>query len=205
VADNFTVEGRSKNRAVDIIPTIPVRLPSVCELFPALCRLPSICQMFPALCRKDCRKCEPPELCRDPKLCDLLPSLCDDDGLPSCLEHPVICVCLLALDCPLECGSRRLPLTRVSFFPGPLGQGGRVKASRLTTGSQDVREIPMVRSRTRTSMRNSLNASGRPDRAEGGYAHIFSTARQPGLVPAISTVRAMTCAISSSRMGDLAV
>jgi hypothetical protein len=31
-----------------------------------------------------------------------------------------------------ECGSKKLPLTHVSFFPGPLGQGGRVKASPLT-------------------------------------------------------------------------
>jgi hypothetical protein len=31
-----------------------------------------------------------------------------------------------------ECGSKKLPLTHVSFFPGPLGQGGRVKASPLS-------------------------------------------------------------------------
>ena len=31
-----------------------------------------------------------------------------------------------------QCGSPDLPFTLVSFFPGPLGQGGRVKASPLT-------------------------------------------------------------------------
>lgn len=31
-----------------------------------------------------------------------------------------------------QCGSKDLPRTQVSFFPGPLGQGGRVKASPLT-------------------------------------------------------------------------
>src|SRR5919108_5624202 len=31
-----------------------------------------------------------------------------------------------------QCGSPDLPRTPVSFFPGPLGQGGRVKASPLT-------------------------------------------------------------------------
>jgi hypothetical protein len=31
-----------------------------------------------------------------------------------------------------QCGSRHLPYTLVSFFPGPQGQGGRVKASPLT-------------------------------------------------------------------------
>lgn len=31
-----------------------------------------------------------------------------------------------------DCGSQRLPLTHVDFFPGPQGQGGRVKASPLT-------------------------------------------------------------------------
>jgi hypothetical protein len=31
-----------------------------------------------------------------------------------------------------ECGSKKLPLTHVSFSPGPLGQGGRIKASPLT-------------------------------------------------------------------------
>ena len=46
-----------------------------------------------------------------------------------------------------ECGSKRLPLTHVSFFPGPLGQGGRVKASPLskcegnTHGSQPDQSI----------------------------------------------------------------
>ena len=32
----------------------------------------------------------------------------------------------------VQCGDRQLPYTLVSFFPGPLGQGGRVKASPLT-------------------------------------------------------------------------
>lgn len=31
-----------------------------------------------------------------------------------------------------DCGSKKMPLTMVSFFPGPVGQGGRVKASPLT-------------------------------------------------------------------------
>jgi hypothetical protein len=33
---------------------------------------------------------------------------------------------------PGQCGSRTLPRTQVFFFRGPLGQGGRVKASPLT-------------------------------------------------------------------------
>jgi hypothetical protein len=31
-----------------------------------------------------------------------------------------------------DCGSKKMPLTMVSFFPGSVGQGGRVKASPLT-------------------------------------------------------------------------
>jgi outer membrane protein OmpA-like peptidoglycan-associated protein len=111
VADNFTVEGRSRNRAVDIIPLrIPPPVRSICEMFPALCRLPSICQIFPALCRKDHGKfCEEhPEDCRERGLCDWLPSLCDDDDGPSfCARHPIICTlvpfCLLAPEVCLAC------------------------------------------------------------------------------------------------------
>lgn len=46
-----------------------------------------------------------------------------------------------------KCGTKELPLTMVTFFPGPLGQGGRVKASPLTKcpgntrGSQPDRSI----------------------------------------------------------------
>jgi hypothetical protein len=33
---------------------------------------------------------------------------------------------------PLKCGDKKLPLTKVSFSPGPLGQAGTVVASPLT-------------------------------------------------------------------------
>jgi len=101
LADNSTFEGRSRNRAVTIIPlSVPPPPPkTLCEMFPALCRrVPTICETFPDLCRRPPTLCErDPEACRRTH-CDWLPWLCDDDGihLPSCLAHPVICACAIA-------------------------------------------------------------------------------------------------------------
>jgi len=108
LANNSTFEGRSRNRAVNIIPlSVPPPPPkSLCEMFPALCRrVPSICEIYPDLCHRPPTLCEKdPDACRR-RHCDWLPWLCDDDGihLPSCLDHPIICVCLLAPELCLAC------------------------------------------------------------------------------------------------------
>lgn len=119
VADNSTPEGRSRNRAVDMI---PVTLPSF--------HLPSLCELFPIFCsddRKPKNPCEEyPALCQVPNFCQWIPFLCephkkhkkddddddDDDSLlpycvrhpiKCCAEHPVICVCALAPELCLAC------------------------------------------------------------------------------------------------------
>jgi outer membrane protein OmpA-like peptidoglycan-associated protein len=96
VADNTTVEGRSRNRGVDIIPLPPpVPPPSLCKLFPALCQVPPP-PPPPGFCHKH------PELCQIPDFCQLFPALCQEctgDGCGEdhhwfCAEHPAICILL---------------------------------------------------------------------------------------------------------------
>jgi outer membrane protein OmpA-like peptidoglycan-associated protein len=111
VADNSTVEGRSRNRAVDIIPLPPPVPPlSLCKIFPALCQVPP-----PPPPRKFCEK--NPELCQIPDFCRLFPALCqecmgddcddDHDHRTFCENHPVFCIlaplCILAPEICLAC------------------------------------------------------------------------------------------------------
>jgi outer membrane protein OmpA-like peptidoglycan-associated protein len=109
VADNSTAEGRSRNRAVDIIPLAPpVPPPSLCKIFPALCQVTPP-PPPPKFCEKN------PELCQGPDLCRLWPELCQDcvgDGCDGghhsfCENHPLFCIlaplCILAPEICLAC------------------------------------------------------------------------------------------------------
>ena len=108
IADNSTAEGRSQNRAVDIIPLPPPVPPlSLCKIFPALCQVPP-----PPPPRKFCEI--NPELCQGPDFCRLWPALCQDcvgegcdDHHSFCENHPWFCIlaplCLLAPEICLAC------------------------------------------------------------------------------------------------------
>jgi outer membrane protein OmpA-like peptidoglycan-associated protein len=109
VADNSTADGRSRNRAVDIIPLPPpVPPPSFCKRFPALCHVP------PPPPRPKVRE-KTPDPCEDPVVRRLLPELCQpcvgdecgDDHHWFCVNHPWICilapVCFLAPEICIAC------------------------------------------------------------------------------------------------------